>query len=137
MLKPQVTFTFKSGLPGLAEEIREFAFYQLQKESPFYLLESIDNENICFILINPFDFFPNYEFELLEDDKDKINVEDIKDLAIFCIINASRGIKEATVNLLAPIVVNTSNGLARQIILDNNSYDLRQPLPLSTKVQEG
>lgn len=126
-------FIFKTGLPGLPEELKEFQFISLQKDSPFYLLRSVHDEKICFVLINPFVFFPDYEFDLPEEDKTKINVTDLKDVAVFCIVNASKGIKKATVNLLAPVVFNIKVGLARQVVLSDKRYNIRQPLSLSAE----
>ncbi len=121
--------TFKSGLPGLPEELKEFQLLAVEENSPFYLLQSTTEKEICFILINPFPVFPDYEFDLPPEEKNKLEIKAPQDLAVFCIVNAARGLKNATVNLLAPVVINTAKGLARQVVLQGEGYSLRQPLP--------
>ncbi|MBO8138212.1 MAG: flagellar assembly protein FliW [Desulfotomaculum sp.] len=128
--------TFPSGLPGLPEE-KQFKLTALQQDSPFYLLQSARDENICFILINPFSVFPGYEFDLPEEEKNKLDIKNIEEVAVFCIVNASRGLKNAAVNLLAPVVVNTRTKTARQVVLNDKRYSIRHPLPLASGQGEG
>lgn len=133
--KGQNIINFCDGLPGF-QGFKEFTLMALHEDNPFYFLQSVKKEEICFILINPFNIFPDYEFDLPDTDMRKLNVRDPKDLAVFSIVNASRGIKSATVNLLAPVVVNTANGMARQAVLNDSRYSVRHTLP-QTKAYVG
>jgi flagellar assembly factor FliW len=54
-------------------------------------------------------------------------VEDRSQIAVFSIVTLREN-NQATVNLKAPIVVNLSNRMARQIILQNDTYSIRQSL---------
>lgn len=124
----QPIITFKNGLPGL-EKYKQFHLTAVDQNSPFYLLQSTTDENIGFILINPFAVYPDYEFDLPEEHKTSLDIHDIKDVAVFCIVNFSGGIKKATVNLLAPVVVNVKTNTARQIVLNDKRYQIKHPLP--------
>ncbi|OPX92022.1 MAG: Flagellar assembly factor FliW [Pelotomaculum sp. PtaB.Bin104] len=124
----QNIITFKEGLPGLPE-LRKFTLVALQDSFLFYFLQSMEDENTCFILINPFALFPEYEFDLPAAEIKKIDSSSPENLAFFCIVNASKGLKDATVNLLAPVIVNTANKLARQVVLNDSRYSVRHPLP--------
>jgi len=126
--KEQKIITFRDGLPGF-QGFKDFTLMALHEDNPFYFLQSLKKEEICFILINPFNFFPDYEFDLPGTEIKKLDIQDPKDLAVFGIVNASRGLKNATVNLLAPVVVNTANGMARQTVLNDNRYSVRHALP--------
>lgn len=137
MTDQQNIYTFKTGLPGLPEDLKDFNLIAIDKDSPFYLLQSTKDEEICFIVINPFLFFPGYEFDISNEEKTKLDLENNNDIAVFCIVNASEGLKTATVNLLAPIVVNTATGAAKQVVLNDQRYTIRQPLPLSDQTGEG
>ncbi|AEG15378.1 Flagellar assembly factor fliW [Desulfofundulus kuznetsovii DSM 6115] len=122
------TITFPAGLPGLPAELTEFELVAVAEESPFFFLQSLQDENIGFILVNPFAFFPNYEFDLPEEDARALGIKAPEEAAVFCIVNASRGLARATVNLLAPVVVNAATGTARQVVLVDERYSIRQPL---------
>ncbi|SHJ52949.1 flagellar assembly protein FliW [Desulfofundulus thermosubterraneus] len=122
------TITFPAGLPGLPAEMTAFELVAVAEESPFFFLQSLQDENIGFILVNPFAFFPNYEFDLREEDARALGIKVPEEAAVFCIVNASRGLAHATVNLLAPVVVNAATGTARQVVLVDERYSIRHPL---------
>lgn len=129
MSPQQNHLNFPAGLPGLPSQYKEFALLPVENNNLFYLLQSVTNAEICFVLINPFLLFPHYAFDLPAEDKTKLQITAPEQVAVFSIVNASQGLKQATVNLLAPIVVNTKNKLARQVILNDSQYSIRQPLP--------
>jgi flagellar assembly factor FliW len=122
------TITFPAGLPGLPAELTEFELVAVAEKSPFFFLQSLQDENTGFILMNPFAFFPNYEFDLPEEDARALGIKAPEEAAVFCIVNASRGLARATVNLLAPVVVNAATGTARQVVLVDGRYSIRHPL---------
>lgn len=124
---------FPSGVPGLPPELTRFELLFLAPESPFYFLQSLQDENVGFILVNPFFFFPGYEFDLPEEEAEALGLSSPKEVAVFCIVNASRGLRSATVNLLAPVVVNVTTGEARQVVLADSRYGLRHPLPVGSE----
>ncbi len=122
------TITFPAGLPGLPAELTRFELVAVAEESPFFFLQSLQDENTGFILVNPFAFFLDYEFDLPEEDARALGIKAPEEAAVFCIVNASRGLARATVNLLAPVVVNAATGTARQVVLVDERYSIRQPL---------
>lgn len=128
MPEKKTVITFPAGLPGLPADLTEFELVAAAEDSPFFFLQSLQDENTGFILVNPFAFFPNYEFDLPEEDARALGIKTSEDAAVFCIVNASRGLARATVNLLAPVVVNAATGTARQVVLVDERYSIRHPL---------
>lgn len=129
MSEKQKTLTFPAGLPGLPVELNRFELVALAEDSPFFFLQSLQEEKIGFILINPFLLFPDYEFNLPDEEAEALDIRAPKEqLAVFCIVNASRGLKSATVNLIAPVVLNNATGAARQVVLNDRRYSVRHPL---------
>ena len=129
MSRSQNVFTFPAGLPGLPRELTRFELTALAKDSPFFYLQSLQDDGIGFILANPFALFPDYEFELPEEDAAVLGVKKPQDAVVFCIVNAAQGFENATVNLLAPLALNTAAGAARQVVLNDKRYSIRHPLP--------
>jgi len=121
---------FKFGIPGLPKDLKKFQLVAVEKDSPFFLLRSVDELSVCFVLIDPFYFFPDYQVELPDQEQKELELHDFQDAAVFCILNMSKGLTNATVNLMAPIVVNVKTGCAKQVILTDSKYDIRHPLPL-------
>ncbi|OUQ90247.1 flagellar assembly protein FliW [Brevibacillus brevis] len=116
---------FEDGIPGFSH----LQFFQLlqEEESPFFIIQSTEEKEVGFWVIDPFSFFPEYKFELSDVAKNALHVDEESQLGVFTIVTL-RGNNEATVNLKAPILVNLSNRMGRQVILQEDTYSIRQPL---------
>lgn len=117
-------FFFDKGLPGF-EEFKKFALIVLD-DSPFSYLQSVDDKNISFMLVDPFAFYPNYEFELPDEEALELGIEDR--ISIRSMLTLQKPLEDSTVNLLAPLVLNPLNGKAKQVILHQTVYQTRHPL---------
>ncbi len=122
--------SFPWGLPGL-EDYRLYTLTLLEVNSPFYYLRHTGQTEIGFLLVNPFALFRDYEFELAEEVVTQLKIANQEQVAVLCTVNTSRGLEAATINLLAPIVVNTNKLLAKQVLLNNKRYSLRTPLKIN------
>lgn len=116
---------FEDGIPGFSH----LQFFQLmqEEESPFFLIQSVEEKEVGFWVLNPYSFFPEYHFTLPETSKTALRMEAETPVAVFSIVTI-RGNDQATVNLKAPIVLNLSNRMGKQVILQEDSYPIRQPL---------
>lgn len=120
--------SFPWGMPGL--EDKEYILSILAPDSPFYYLQSVRRPGVGLLLVNPFAAFKDYEFDLDKESQALLKIEDHGQVAVFCIVNTSRGIDAATVNLMAPIVINIQQLLGKQVVLNDKRYSIRTPLPL-------
>lgn len=116
---------FEEGLPGFLH-LQFFRLVQEEQESPFYLLQSVEDEEIAFWVVDPFAFFPDYQYTLTEQAKTSLNVSAETNVMTLVIVTIRPG-GEATVNLKAPIVINPDNRMAKQVIVAED-YQIRQPL---------
>ncbi|MCD5415285.1 MAG: flagellar assembly protein FliW [Clostridiales bacterium] len=116
---------FPDGIPGF-EDLKEFLFIENpDQEVPFHWLQSAKEEDIAFVVVNPFMFKKDYEFEIFDYTKKIIKIEDEKDLALFVIVVVPENINEMTANLMAPILINTKEKLAKQIVLEKSGYNTK------------
>ncbi|MGK5651830.1 flagellar assembly protein FliW [Brevibacillus formosus] len=116
---------FEDGIPGFSH----LQFFQLmqEEESPFFLIQSTEDKDVGFWVVDPFVFFPSYEFSLSSVTKETLRINEASPVAVFSIVTI-RDNNQTTVNLKAPIVVNLSNRMGRQVILQEDSYSIRQQL---------
>lgn len=91
-------------------------------------LQSLEDESLSFILMNPFDFFPDYQPLLSESDLKELNAESEEDISYYVVSVIRDSIADSTVNLKAPLAVNAVNRQAKQVILDNSAYTFRHTL---------
>lgn len=117
--------TFNEGIPGL-EEYKKFIVINIE-DSKLKCLQCIDEKNIALLIINPWDFFNDYEIQLSDEEIKQLEIKSHDDVLVFNIVSVREN--KVTANLLAPIVVNIKNKNAKQIILNENKYSIRQEIP--------
>jgi flagellar assembly factor FliW len=119
--------TFKEGLPGFPQ-IHRFAVLELDALKPFQYLQALDDPPIALFIINPFLVDPTYEFHLSDSDMEDINSTNSAELAVYAVATIPENPTEATLNLMAPIVVNDRDRCGKQVILHESKYSVKHPL---------
>ncbi|MFD0714959.1 flagellar assembly protein FliW [Paenibacillus sp. GCM10027626] len=117
---------FSKGIPGFEEET-QFALLSLESNRPFEFLQAIANPDLMFIVVDPFQFLPQYEFELPDATAAELSVSEAN-VMIRSIVSIPGELKHATLNLAAPLVINKETRAAKQVVLGSTTYSTRQPL---------
>ncbi|MBC7087513.1 MAG: flagellar assembly protein FliW [Tissierellales bacterium] len=120
---------FPNGILGF-ENSKRFVMIDFPNNTLFKFLQDIDNENVSFILINPWDFFEDYEIDIPDKELDTIdlNPQIENTLEIYSIVTLGSSLKESTANLLAPIIINIKSKLGKQYVLTYTSYTTKHKL---------
>lgn len=120
---------FFEGLYGFDQE-RRFVLLPLDPhiESPMEWLQSLKTPGLAFIVTDPFIFVPQYKMVLSDDEKGKLKIENPESLSIRVIVTIPPVHTDMTANLIAPLVINTDNRLAKQVVLTTAEYDTRHYL---------
>jgi len=121
--------TFTQGMPGFPDEKR-YVLLPHRNDSPFYWLQSIDNPDIAFVTINPFTVNQEYSYEIPDDVQDELDIRNaasVQTLVLVTIRNDDEN-PSVTANMLGPVVINSENMKARQVVLDPNLYDVQYRL---------
>jgi flagellar assembly factor FliW len=118
---------FSAGIPGF-EHLHLFTIIKTDEELPFSFLQAVEDGDIAFIVINPFEFYPSYEFDISEELQSELKIRNEQDLIILTILSVQGNIEEATVNLLAPILCNAREMLGKQVILHDTDYTTKHKL---------
>jgi len=109
--------TIDGGLMGFPES-EKYLMFPYSDDSSFFWLQSVDEPEIAFIVINPFDFFNDLVFEVSDDDAACISLERGEDVEIFTLVTIPDGSpEEMRTNLAGPVVVNVNNRQGRQILV--------------------
>ena len=71
----------------------------------------------------------DYQFDIPDEEAEKLGIESADDVFVCNIANIpSSNPHAATINMLAPVVVNLANKKAMQIILKNTEFEVRHRL---------
>lgn len=118
---------FKKGMPGF-QNLKKFILFPVEENNLFSVLHSVEEDNIGFIVVSPFNVEDGYEIELSDSLLNELNIKQEKDVIIFNTVTLSSDIKKITSNLKAPIVINIKDRLGEQIILNDEKYQIKHPL---------
>lgn len=127
-------YSFEEGIPGFPEE-KQFALIPFGKNTPFVILQSIKTAQIGFVLAFPYTFKEDYVYDLSKQDAEALNIKKQEDIITYAIVTLKDTLPNSTINLLAPIVINTKTHQGRQIVINENNQELLH-YPL-TSVKEG
>ena len=130
-IDPATILTFDHGIPGFEEE-KKFVPLSLGEDSIFQVLQSVDTEGLAFIITSPYAIAENYNFEIDEATVHGLEIKNENEVAVYVIVTLKDSLADSTANLKAPIVVNTKNKKAKQVILNDEAYAIRHKLNLES-----
>lgn len=104
------------------ENYRDYYLIEMKDLDNFYWLQSKDEADLAFIVVNPRLFKPEYVLDVDESDIKMIDLENEDDLVDLVIVNVPENPAEMTINLLGPILINAKNRKAIQVISNRNDY---------------
>lgn len=120
-VQEEVIYSFSKGLPGFDDE-HQFALIPWE-DTPFLYLQSLQQSELSFLLVNPFLFSPGYSFELPEADREELEIRD--QVEVYSMVTIHTQVNRSTMNLLAPVVLNPENRTGKQVVLHQSGYETR------------
>ncbi len=120
---------FDEGIIGFPDLNRFMLIHDVEAEKKTVSwLQSIDEPAFAMPVVDPLavdkEYNPVVEDELLRPLGDMVE----EDIIVLVTMTVPADVKKATVNLKAPIVVNSNNLKACQIILDDEKYLVKHPV---------
>lgn len=120
-------YDFPQGMLGFPGE-KKFALMEYKPESPFYILQSLTEANLTFLMINPFAFFNDYEFAMDDGLIGEIGLTAENPPLVFNIATVKDKLENMTVNLAGPVLVNARDRKAVQLVIEKTGFPTRYPL---------
>lgn len=114
---------FPLGILGF-EGLKEYALMDAS-QPPFFWLQSLDVQEIAFILIEPRVFRPDYQVTVPDSDLEEIGIVVPDQLLTFAIVTVPEDHRLMTANLQGPVLVNRAKRLGRQSISTDPQWQVR------------
>lgn len=111
---------FPEGILGF-ENFHKYALINSEYE-PFIWLQSVDEKNLAFLLIDPFLISNDYEADIDDESLKKINVTSPEDIVVMTIVTIPSDGSDITANFLGPLVINRKNNQCMQVILSDSRW---------------
>ncbi|GKV64865.1 MULTISPECIES: flagellar assembly protein FliW [unclassified Sporosarcina] len=126
-IEPTETWHFPKGLPGFEEET-EFTLLPIEGNNAFQVLQSTNQANTAFIVANPYTLTDNYSFEIDEPTINSLEITKPEDVMVLGILSMKQPFDQSTINLQAPLVFQLHNKKAKQMILNDNRFEVRHQI---------
>lgn len=128
LFKEEDLIYFGEGLFGFKDRKRFLPFSIEEGKDTVLYLQSVEDEALSFVVMNPFVLMEDYAPAVAAEDLKELDAARDEDLSFYVICVVRGTPEESTVNLKCPIVVNTVNRQAKQVILDSGDYGFRHAL---------
>lgn len=118
---------FEKGLPGF-ENHKNFEINDIEENQKFKVVNSLDDKSVGFIAVSPFDIKKDYEIKLDADTINSLKIDKPEEVLLLNIVTLGKKLEDSTVNLKAPLVMSVKNKLGVQLILQDDKYNIKEPL---------
>ena len=102
------------GFFGFPESLK-FALIDAEQQ-PFIWVQSLDDEGLAFLAVDPFLVRSDYEIDLNDSDVASLGIESPSDVLVFALVTIPKDGSPITANLQGPLIVNKKNNKAMQAI---------------------
>lgn len=117
-----------NGLIGFEGQTRYLPLSFDDTEDSMISLQSLEEPSLSFVLLNPFSVFSDYTPVISDRDLELLEAESADVISFMAISVIKEPVSESTLNLKAPLAINTVNRKARQIILEDPAYTFHHKL---------
>ena len=122
--------TFPEGLIGLPNLTKMVAVKQMSIE-PFVWFASVNEDNVAFVVAEARSLYPNYDPILPDDSNVKELFAEDETPVVLAIVLIDADWQKSTCNLRAPLFISAKTMRGAQVVLNDNSYSVGQPLPMA------
>jgi flagellar assembly factor FliW len=114
-------------MPGFPDD-RQFVLVDLDGGGGLCSMQSIDHPDLRFLVAPPGLFFPDYAPEIDDHTVADLDIASAEDVMVLVVLNPGDSLPSSTANLLAPVMLNTANRRACQVVLDESGHSVSTPL---------
>ena len=118
---------FAEGLIGF-NNLNKFVLLDDPTDEVFAWLQSCDDPDIAFPVLEPELFAQNYKIDLSRHDLNALGLERVDQARCFTIVTIPQDPTQMTANLKAPILINIKERAARQCVLQDSQLAIREPI---------
>lgn len=119
--------TFKQPVFGFEEYTQYVLVSDPNMGNGICWLQSIEQKEVCFILMNPLEICRDYAPVVMQDVLFTLQAVPEDDLDCWVIAVIGERFQDSTVNLKSPILINHKMNYAMQVILEQD-YPIRKPI---------
>jgi len=114
-IPPERVIHFPRGLIGFEQE-REFTLVQIREDSPFLILQSMNDPRLGLMVADPYSFIQDYDVVVGEAERKILRIDNIRQVLVLVTVTIPPGKPQnTTLNLTGPVVVNMQVRVGLQV----------------------
>jgi flagellar assembly factor FliW len=121
---------FADGILGFAG-CTDFVLVDIAPDSAFQVLQCLQDPDVSMIVTVPWLFFPDYEPELSDAEREQLGIEAPEDAIVFCSVTLEPDDDTVFLNLMGPFVVHQQTLQGRQLVLADSEHPTRAAVRLA------
>ena len=114
-----------AGLLGFSS-FKTFSLLQPDENGVFFWLQSVETPDLAFVVTDPALWVPDFQATIRKEQMEELGLTETGDAQVLVIVNKRE--KSLTANLQGPIVINTANRRAMQLVLAEKKWSTRHEL---------
>ncbi len=114
-----------AGLLGFSS-YKTFSLLQPDENGVFFWLQSVETPDLAFVVTDPALWVPDFQATIRKEQMEELGLNETGDAQVLVIVNKRE--KSLTANLQGPIVINTANRRAMQLVLAEKKWSTRHEL---------
>lgn len=105
-----------------------FCLVEIADLAPLLWFQSTEDPAVAFPVMNPVLFFPDYRIEINSKEIAELAAADVNSVETWVIVTMSNSPSDISANLQGPILINTENNRAKQLVLVNSNYQVQHSI---------
>ena len=110
------------------EKLTRFCLIEIDDLRPFMWFQSIEDETVAFLVVNPLLIQPDYRIEINRNEIAELRVGTPDSVETYVIVTIPDNPGEISANMQGPLLVNVETNLAKQLVLVNSKYNIQHRL---------
>jgi flagellar assembly factor FliW len=115
------TLFLPKGILGFSQ-LSKYVIIEKSEYDPFKWLQSVEDPDVAFVIVDPTFFFPNYRLEVNEKELEELNFQQMKELITYVVVTVPPDPSQMSADLLGPLVINSKRRIAKQVVMPNSPY---------------
>ncbi|MBU5477764.1 flagellar assembly protein FliW [Eubacterium sp. MSJ-13] len=121
---------FENGIMGF-EEYKDYTLlYDIESEKrPFFSwLQCVTEKGLAFPVVNPLNVIKDYDPVVEDALLEPLGELKDEDIVLLVLATIPQNVRETSVNMKAPVIINAANGRAIQVILEKGDYKIKHKI---------
>lgn len=108
------------------ENLKKYFLLEVDEIRPFLWLQSVEEPAVAFLVVNPLFVMKDYRIEINSMEIADLEIKKVTTVETYVIVTLPDAPEELSANMQGPILINTENNLAKQLVLVNSDYRIKQ-----------